>query len=194
MAERRARTDRLHRLDRRPQGLCLCRALCRGQARRRRADARAGRRDREDRRHRQCGLPGLRRDRHAGRARRPRSSSKTGRTPEEARAALRRTNPQGRFIQPEEVAATVLWLCSDGGADRSPARRSRFREARHGEPPLASPGIRTTARRGCGCGSGCCARRARSRRELRERLRQRVRHDAAALRRDGRALPRAAKA
>jgi NAD(P)-dependent dehydrogenase (short-subunit alcohol dehydrogenase family) len=23
-------------------------------------------------------------------------------------------NPQGRLVQPEEVAATVLWLCSPG--------------------------------------------------------------------------------
>jgi NAD(P)-dependent dehydrogenase (short-subunit alcohol dehydrogenase family) len=38
---------------------------------------------------------------------------KTGRSAEEARASLATTNPQGRFIQPEEVAAAVLWLCSD---------------------------------------------------------------------------------
>lgn len=38
----------------------------------------------------------------------------TDRTNEEARAALIKDNPQGRLIQPEEVAATVLWLCSDG--------------------------------------------------------------------------------
>jgi len=38
---------------------------------------------------------------------------KTGRAPEEARASLARTNPQGRLIQPEEVAETVLWLCSE---------------------------------------------------------------------------------
>ncbi|MBU0584966.1 MAG: SDR family oxidoreductase [Alphaproteobacteria bacterium] len=37
---------------------------------------------------------------------------KTDRTPDEARASLTRTNPQGRLIQPEEVAETVLWLCS----------------------------------------------------------------------------------
>ncbi|MER8435730.1 SDR family oxidoreductase [Mesorhizobium sp. M1312] len=38
---------------------------------------------------------------------------KTGRTVEEARTSLASTNPQGRFIQPEEVAAAVLWLCGD---------------------------------------------------------------------------------
>jgi NAD(P)-dependent dehydrogenase (short-subunit alcohol dehydrogenase family) len=36
----------------------------------------------------------------------------TGRTVEQARASLAATNPQGRFIQPQEVAAAVLWLCS----------------------------------------------------------------------------------
>jgi 3-hydroxybutyrate dehydrogenase len=40
--------------------------------------------------------------------------AKTGRTAEEARAELVRGNPQGRLIQPEEVAATVLWLCAPG--------------------------------------------------------------------------------
>ncbi|MBZ9813254.1 SDR family NAD(P)-dependent oxidoreductase [Mesorhizobium sp. CA7] len=38
---------------------------------------------------------------------------KTGRSTDEARASLAATNPQGHFIQPEEVAAAVLWLCSD---------------------------------------------------------------------------------
>jgi NAD(P)-dependent dehydrogenase (short-subunit alcohol dehydrogenase family) len=38
---------------------------------------------------------------------------KTGRSVEEARQSLSATNPQGRFIQPEEVASAVLWLCSD---------------------------------------------------------------------------------
>jgi len=37
--------------------------------------------------------------------------SKTGRTEAEARAELSKWNPQGRFIQPEEVASTVAWLC-----------------------------------------------------------------------------------
>jgi NAD(P)-dependent dehydrogenase (short-subunit alcohol dehydrogenase family) len=37
--------------------------------------------------------------------------AKTGRSAEAARAELARANPQGRFITPEEVAQTVLWLC-----------------------------------------------------------------------------------
>ena len=36
--------------------------------------------------------------------------AKTGRTPGQARAELARANPQGRLIQPEEVADTVAWL------------------------------------------------------------------------------------
>lgn len=42
-----------------------------------------------------------------------RIAEKTGRSAEEARKTLSATNPQGRFIQPEEVADAVLWLCSD---------------------------------------------------------------------------------
>jgi NAD(P)-dependent dehydrogenase (short-subunit alcohol dehydrogenase family) len=38
---------------------------------------------------------------------------KTGREAEEARESLRAVNPQGRFIQPDEVAAAVLWLASE---------------------------------------------------------------------------------
>ncbi|WP_291843445.1 SDR family NAD(P)-dependent oxidoreductase [Maricaulis sp.] len=38
--------------------------------------------------------------------------AKTGRTREEAIAELAKTNPQGRLIQPDEVAETVAWLCS----------------------------------------------------------------------------------
>jgi NAD(P)-dependent dehydrogenase (short-subunit alcohol dehydrogenase family) len=36
---------------------------------------------------------------------------KTGRSPAEAESDLRRLNPQGRFIEAQDVAATVLWLC-----------------------------------------------------------------------------------
>jgi NAD(P)-dependent dehydrogenase (short-subunit alcohol dehydrogenase family) len=38
---------------------------------------------------------------------------KTKRSAEEARALLAATNPQGRLIQPDEVADAVLWLCGD---------------------------------------------------------------------------------
>jgi NAD(P)-dependent dehydrogenase (short-subunit alcohol dehydrogenase family) len=38
--------------------------------------------------------------------------AKTGRSRDEAKAALERYNPQGRLVQPDEVAATVLWLCT----------------------------------------------------------------------------------
>ena len=39
---------------------------------------------------------------------------KTGRSAAEAEAELLKMNPQGRLIRPEEVAATVLWLCAPG--------------------------------------------------------------------------------
>ena len=38
---------------------------------------------------------------------------KTGRTEAAARAELTKTNPQGRLVQVDEVAAAVRWLCSD---------------------------------------------------------------------------------
>jgi len=40
----------------------------------------------------------------------------TKRSEAEARAALAAKNPQGRFITPQEVADTVLWLCTDSSA------------------------------------------------------------------------------
>lgn len=39
-------------------------------------------------------------------------SRKTGMSLEQARAELTRSNPQGRLVSAEDVAATVLWLCS----------------------------------------------------------------------------------
>jgi len=42
--------------------------------------------------------------------------AKTGRSEDEARAEFAKSNPQGRIVQPEEVADTVRWLCSDGAA------------------------------------------------------------------------------
>ncbi len=41
---------------------------------------------------------------------------RTGRSEDEAVAALAAENPQGRLIRPEEVAATVLWLCLPASA------------------------------------------------------------------------------
>ena len=40
--------------------------------------------------------------------------AKTGKSEAEARAALTSHNPQGRLIQPEEVANAVIWLCLPG--------------------------------------------------------------------------------
>jgi NAD(P)-dependent dehydrogenase (short-subunit alcohol dehydrogenase family) len=41
---------------------------------------------------------------------------RTGRTREEARAYFASQNPQGRVVQPRDVADAVLWLCTDGAA------------------------------------------------------------------------------
>jgi NAD(P)-dependent dehydrogenase (short-subunit alcohol dehydrogenase family) len=45
-----------------------------------------------------------------------RITAKTGRSEAEARAELARHNPQGRLVQPEEVAAAVLFLCGNGAS------------------------------------------------------------------------------
>jgi NAD(P)-dependent dehydrogenase (short-subunit alcohol dehydrogenase family) len=45
-----------------------------------------------------------------------RIAATTGRTPDEARAELIKSNPQGRLVTPGEVADAVAWLCSDGAA------------------------------------------------------------------------------
>lgn len=42
--------------------------------------------------------------------------AKTGRSRAEAEAMLKAGNPQNRFIQPREIAETVVWLCSEGAA------------------------------------------------------------------------------
>ncbi len=43
-------------------------------------------------------------------------TEQTGRSEEDARRSLERFNPQGRFIQPDEVAAAVGWLCLPSSA------------------------------------------------------------------------------
>ncbi len=43
-------------------------------------------------------------------------AAKTGLSIEDARKTLLKDNPQGRFVTPEEVADSVLWLCGDGAA------------------------------------------------------------------------------
>ena len=40
----------------------------------------------------------------------------TGRSEAQARAAFETGNPQGRIVQPDEVAQAVLWLCADTSA------------------------------------------------------------------------------
>jgi NAD(P)-dependent dehydrogenase (short-subunit alcohol dehydrogenase family) len=42
--------------------------------------------------------------------------AKTGRSAETARQELAAGNPQGRLVQPEEVAHTVAWLASRGAS------------------------------------------------------------------------------
>ena len=42
--------------------------------------------------------------------------AKTGASADSARATLARHNPQGRLVQPREVADAVRWLCGDGSA------------------------------------------------------------------------------
>ena len=43
-------------------------------------------------------------------------SRTTGRSAEEALAVLARYSPRGDLITPQEVAATVVWLCSPGAS------------------------------------------------------------------------------
>lgn len=41
-------------------------------------------------------------------------TQKTGMSPEQAKAKLAERNPQGRLVQPDEVADAVAWLCMPG--------------------------------------------------------------------------------
>ncbi len=41
------------------------------------------------------------------------AAAKTGRSEEQVRSAFLKSNPQGRFVRPAEVAAAVLFLCGD---------------------------------------------------------------------------------
>ena len=43
-------------------------------------------------------------------------TGKTGRSEDEARAALAASNPQGRLITPDEVAQTIVWLCGEAAS------------------------------------------------------------------------------
>jgi NAD(P)-dependent dehydrogenase (short-subunit alcohol dehydrogenase family) len=43
-------------------------------------------------------------------------AARTGRSGEQARAEFEAGNPQGRIVQPAEVASAVLWLCSPGAS------------------------------------------------------------------------------
>src|SRR5690606_13687562 len=42
--------------------------------------------------------------------------NKTGISPDEAKAKLAEVNPQGRLVQPEQVADAVAWLCQIGAS------------------------------------------------------------------------------
>ena len=113
--------------------------------------------------HRQRGLPGLRRDRRCCRTRSRASSTRPTaagprRAPRSPRT-IRKDGSSGRRRSP-----TPCCGCAATPARRSPARRFRCREARHGERSIdrRRAGI-PKARRGCACGSGCCAPRGSSR-------------------------------
>ncbi len=41
-------------------------------------------------------------------------TAKTGMSADQASKVLKKDNPQNRFIQPEEISESLLWLCSEG--------------------------------------------------------------------------------
>ena len=155
----------------------------RGQARRRRPDARAGGGARAERRHGERRLPRLSSRRRCSMPRWRRSSPRPAAAAEEARAALARPIRSGRFIKPEEVAQTVLWLCS-------PAADRRHRPGHLGLGGQTSRECRRRARRSAQQGAAAAvdpaaARLARHRGRAARAAARRVRHHAAAVRRDG---------
>ena len=95
--------------------LCLLRRLRGRQARRDRPDALARARGRAAGHHGQRRLPRLHRHRHPARRRR-RIVAATGRNESEALATFSKASPLQRLVEPDEVAATVLWLCADAPA------------------------------------------------------------------------------
>src|SRR5690606_23194646 len=83
--------------------------------------------------------------------------AKTGRSEEEARAALASSNPQGRLITPDEVAQTIVWLCGDGASGINGAAVP-VAGGELGPPPPPSPtgwAAPLTASARCACGCGC---------------------------------------
>ena len=120
MVERGFGPDRQRRLDGRPARLSVRHGLLRREARARRlhpgARARAG----GDAGDRQRGLPGLHRDAAARAHASSGSSRRPAATPTRPAARSLRENPQGRFVQPDEVASAVAWLCEPAQARRSP--------------------------------------------------------------------------
>ena len=98
------------------KGYAYVTRLLRRQARAGRADALARGRDREDRRHRERGLPRLHRHRSGARQHRARRRQDRPRRTSEVLAEYAKDAPIGRLIRPEEVAAAVLYLCSPDAA------------------------------------------------------------------------------
>ena len=186
-------THRLHRLDRGPEGLRLRRGLLRGQARRRRPHPRAGGRAGAARRHGQRRVPRLHARRRCWRPRSPTSPTRPAARARRRGPTSQRLNPQGRFIQPEEVADTVLWLCTPAAqADHRPGhlglgRRGMTVQRR----PRAQAGAGEQAE--AAAVAAAAARLARHRGRAARAPARRVRHDAAEVRRHGGARPQAGR-
>ena len=108
----RLRPHRRDRLDRRAEGLRLRVGLLRGEARRGRPGALARARDREDRRHRQCGLSRLHRHRHGARQRRRGSSRRPAARRPRPLAAILKDNPLGRLDQAARRSPPPCFICA----------------------------------------------------------------------------------